>query len=440
MKLLLNLILTIISIECLAQNQGNIWYFGEHAGVDFNSGTPIAINGGQTYNSGAYSEGTSSISDDSGNLIMYSNGEKVWNKNHLIMLNGDSLYGNYSSTHSSIIIPQPNSKNNYFLFTVDDVWESDSSYGFRYSVIDLCEDNGNGMVKPNFKNVLLLADSYEKVAAVRHSNGVDYWVIAHKLNTNNYYSFLLNQSGIANPIVSSVGSVSDFGQGQMKFSPNGNKMAVAHNQHWAGPTQFEVFDFDNSTGIFSNPISISTSSYYVYGIEFSPNSSVIYAVFSGPSSALGLKIMQYDLSSGTELTINSSQFTVYQTTWVSLRGLQLGPDNKIYMVGIPNEQYLLSISSPNTLGTGCNLIDNDIYLGGNSGNKTLPTFVAGYSYQNLNFSDCSLAIEDLSLKPQNRTLVRIIDLTGREIEYKSNTLMILVYDDGFKEKVFISEE
>ncbi len=395
MKIVTALTLIFITHVSLSQNEVNIWYFGNHAGVDFNSGTPVAISGGQTYNVYGYSEGTSSLSDEFGNLLMYTNGEVLWNKNHQVMLNGDSLFGNASSTQSSIIIPQPNSKNLYYVFTIDDVWESTTNYGFRYSVVDMCEDNKNGIIISTQKNVLLLDNVYEKLGAVKHSNGIDYWIVTHKLNSNQYYSYLLDQSGISDTVISSIGSTSTFGQGQMKFSPNGQQMAVVHNQHWGGNVEFELFDFNNSTGIFSNPTILSSQSYNVYGIEFSPDNSILYAVYSGfPSGVTTLKIVQFDLSSGNQTTINNSQLTVYQNNTISLRGLQLGPDNKIYMVAIPNDNYLLSINDPDILGAGCNIQDNAVFLNGNTGDKSLPTFVAGFSYGNINFNSCLVSIDE----------------------------------------------
>lgn len=439
MKQLLTLYTLFVLFTVTAQNQGNVWHFGHHAGVDFSNGSPVAINGGQTFDSLGYSEGITALSDEDGNLLMYSNGETLWNKNHQVMLNGNDLFGNFSSTQSSIIIPQPNSRHIYYLFTVDDVWESSSSYGFRYSVIDLCEDNGNGMVLPELKNIPLLDSAYEKMGAVRHSNGRDFWIVTHKLNTNEYYSFLLDQNGVNNPVISAIGTSSSFGQGQLKFSPDGTKMAVAHNQHFVGDVQFELFDFDPSTGQISNPIGLSTTPYNVYGIEFSPNSSVLYAVYTRVTPTTVLKIVQFDISSGNATDINNSQTDVFQTNAATLRGLQIAPNGKIYMVAIPSTGYLLSINNPNTLGAGCNVVDNDVYLGGENGNMTLPTFVANYSYDNVNFTNCELSINELPEESKQVSLVKIVDLTGRQINYQTNTVMIYIYSNGTMERVFDME-
>jgi tRNA A-37 threonylcarbamoyl transferase component Bud32 len=45
-----------------------------------------------------------------------------------------------------------------------------------------------GNIIINSKNTLLFAPSVEKIAVIKHANGIDYWVIAHGLNNNFYYA------------------------------------------------------------------------------------------------------------------------------------------------------------------------------------------------------------------------------------------------------------
>nr|MBP8668799.1 hypothetical protein [Bacteroidia bacterium] len=73
--------LMIITTDVWGQKESNIWYFGNHAGLDFNSGSPVAItNGGMmTY------DNASAICDSAGNLLFYTDGQMVWNANHQIM-------------------------------------------------------------------------------------------------------------------------------------------------------------------------------------------------------------------------------------------------------------------------------------------------------------------------------------------------------------------
>ena len=99
------LLITVVffSEKATAQGQGNIWYFGNYAGLDFNSGSPVVLNNSAM----SAFEGCSSIADENGNLLFYTDGMTVWNMNHQVMYNGTGLYGNSSSTQSGVIVPLP---------------------------------------------------------------------------------------------------------------------------------------------------------------------------------------------------------------------------------------------------------------------------------------------------------------------------------------------
>ena len=71
----------ISSIFCAsAQNEGNIRYFGYGAGLDFNSGSTVALIDGMLNTS----EGCATISDNSGDLLFYTDGMTVYNRNHIL--------------------------------------------------------------------------------------------------------------------------------------------------------------------------------------------------------------------------------------------------------------------------------------------------------------------------------------------------------------------
>ena len=76
------------------------WYFGNRAGVNFSSGAPVALTNGQIVTT----EGCATISDATGNLLFYTDGVSVWNRNHAVMANGAGLFGHASSTQSAIIV------------------------------------------------------------------------------------------------------------------------------------------------------------------------------------------------------------------------------------------------------------------------------------------------------------------------------------------------
>jgi len=92
-----------------AQGEANNWYFGYNAGLTFSSNPPSALLDGQLNTA----EGCATISDAQGNLLFYTDGMKVYNKNHQVMPNGTGLLGHNSGTQSGVIVPKPGSTTNF---------------------------------------------------------------------------------------------------------------------------------------------------------------------------------------------------------------------------------------------------------------------------------------------------------------------------------------
>ena len=75
------------STGVFAQRTNN-WYFPFRVGLSFSTDPPTELNNGQ--NAGA---GAATISDINGNLLFYSDGIRVYNRNHAVMPNGTDLSG-----------------------------------------------------------------------------------------------------------------------------------------------------------------------------------------------------------------------------------------------------------------------------------------------------------------------------------------------------------
>ncbi len=358
-----------------SEKQTNIWYFGYRAGLDFNSGTPQALSNGQV----STHEGCATMADANGNLLFYTDGTTVWNRNHLIMVNGTGLMGEASSTQAAVTVPHPSDPTLYYIFTVD---YASGTRGLRYSIVDLSLNAGLGGITT--KNILLLASTTEKIGVVRHCNNRDFWIIGHEYNTNRFFVYALTPSGLnTTPNIQSIGMAHDGGTanklGYMKASPNGQKLACAIFYK----NTVNVFDFDNSTGTLSNPINITTPLLNgAYGVEFSKDAQIIYATaLESPA-----KLLQFDLSSNNAATILASRITLAQTVArYEFGSLQMASNGIIYVarrnVSItPYRTFLATINNPSTLGVGASFQDNAIsVLPGGSG-LSLPSFVQGYDY------------------------------------------------------------
>lgn len=368
-KLLVLLILLLfVPHYFLAQKQGNIWYFGQQAGLNFNTTPPTALTDGVI----STSEGCASIADCAGNLLFYTDGITVWDKTHTPMPNGTGLFGHPSSTQSAVIIPQPGNDSIYYIFTA-----SISGNNIYYSVINIHLNGGLGEVTMQ-KNILVLSPGTERVAAIRHANNIDVWIIAPKGGSSDMHAYLLTSSGFtATPVVSSVGAVSL--QGYLKASQDGTKVCEAQMYQAA-----QLFDFDRATGIFSNPVNLTTPIQEAYGVEFSPDGTRLYI-----STHCGKKIYQYDL---TASDINASAIQVSQSTTACLSALQLGPDGKIYVARYPMGDIGI-INNPNALGGACNYVDIGISLNGKVSQAGLPNFIPDFfSHPVIETNDVCLGI------------------------------------------------
>lgn len=372
----------LCSFLVTAQKEANIWYFGEYAGLDFNSGSPVALTDGQLNTL----EGCASIADKNGDLLFYSDGITVWNKNHSVMQNGNGLLGDPSSTHSALIVPMPENGDRYFIFTVDAYAEPN---GLNYSEVDMKIDNGLGAIT-SIKNIQLETPTSEKISAIKHANNVDYWVISHRWESDEFIAYKITKNGVnLSPIVSKVGAYigETLGRapGAIKISPNGKKIAVANAYSWGdNRSNVEAFDFDTATGKLSNPITVDfNGDYYASinyrGIEFSPDSNLLYYSKSHYLTYpnVDYTIYQVNLSAGDEMAIQNSRELIYQNKERATIILQQAIDGKIY-VTVNDNEYLDIINNPNVIGSACNYQLDGVYLNGRKCKAGLPPFIQSY--------------------------------------------------------------
>lgn len=352
--------LVIFAQFSFAQRESNIWHFGAGAGLDFNSCEPVSI-----FSEIVSTEGCTSISNDLGELQFYTEGTKVWNRNHEIMANGTSLLGHRSATQAAMIIKRPGSLTEYYIFTVDEIGKAN---GLMYSTIDMNGDGGLGEVTS--KNTALIAPIVEKIHAVRHTNGEDVWVSVHGSENSNFYSFLVTAAGVESvPVTSTVGQVITGTElatiGGMKFSHDGKKLAIANYEHGVS-----LFDFDASNGLFSNPIEV-TSRKHSYGVEFSKSNNLLYVstAFLDEDN----RLIQYNLQAPS---IPASETVLLDLLFRGRFGsLQMGPDHKIY-VSIAERDYLSVIERPDRRGIACNLVENAFELSSGTAKGGLPLLLS----------------------------------------------------------------
>lgn len=361
-------ILSLSSFAALAQGERDNWYFGKGAGIIFKGDSATATN------SRLFTEeGSATISDAEGNLLFYTNGITVWNQEHRVMPNGNGLMGGKSSTQSALILPKPGSDNIYYIFTTDIQAQSN---GLRYTVVDMAKQEGKGDITS--RNNFLIAPATEKLTAVRHSNNKDWWVIAHRWNSNGYMAFLVNEQGVeTRPVLSMVGTVHGGPNrkaiGYLNASPDGSKLVSAL---WDAESNFEILNFDRSTGTVSDPILLKGFE-EAYGAVFSPDGTKLYGTANGIGGGKA-QVVQFDLKAGGPEAIAKSAVVVGTSQSRRVGALQVGPDGKIYVARQDN-YYLGVINNPNAKGEAANYVDDGFHLGKQKSDLGLPNFAQGLS-------------------------------------------------------------
>jgi len=363
------LLLGFLPIASYSQGkEANIWYFGAKAGVNFNEGSPPGVlTDSQMDVISSGGSGSASMADSSGNLLFYSDGITIWNKNHVFMQNGQNM--GIVSTQGAMIVPFPDNNHLYYYFNF--TWDNPVfQYHFQYSVIDMTLDNGNGGVVADKKGIRLFNNSSMHLSAVHHANGKDIWVLAHGYQNDRYYAFQVSSDSLNPiPVISIAGSIVKMSTGYMKISPNGKRVGTC-TIGGAYPGFFESIYFDNETGLVTDNDIIHKDGGH-YGVEFSPDNTKLY-IQTG-------HLFQYDLNAGTPQEILASEVALSDGGSAG-NALQLGPDGKIYCAisGNVSSYYLSVINSPNEAGLACNFVQDTVYLEGRITNQGLPSFIQSY--------------------------------------------------------------
>jgi len=372
-KIFVFLVIFIIVFSHIIYSQSlqtDVWYFGHYAGLKFISGNPVALSNSQMNTD----EGCSVLSDYSGNLLFYTNGVNVWDKNNNIMPNGTGLSGNVSTTQT-LIVRNPNNCLQYYIFYSSGPYTGGAlDNKAYYSIVDLTLNGGLGDIVASSKNTFLYYPVTEKLTSVHNQNGTDIWIIFHELNSSNFLSYSITSTGLnTTPVISNAGPSHTNMIGYMKSNHKGDKLAAALS--FNGTNRVELYDFNKSTGIVTNPILFNNLN-GAYGLEFSPSDSLLYvSAFWGTNN-----LFQIDLSNNAIQTIATDNSGNY-----GYGALQLGPNGKIYMIR-GQLGYLSVINNPNILGTNCNFINNGFTLAsGTNGILGLPTFDQSLFAYNSNY-------------------------------------------------------
>lgn len=348
------------------------WVFGSNAGLDFSTNPPTATSG---FGINTF-EGCASISDASGNLLFYTDGITVWDGAGTAMITG--LLGDSSSTQSSIIVPDPASPTRYYIFTMDGSSNSAPPFNhFDGILLDL-----SGWTWTPISSLLTLPSNAnlspaEKLTAVQIDGCLGYWVItalqrtptiSDNVGPGMFRVFRVDASGLS--FVGDTNFDHDLQElGYLRGSPDGRRLAIANG----GLGNVLVFPFDNVTGAINVgsvvdipiPLVVPGQRNTVYGVEFSADSNLLYyGSLENGTGVQGGHVFQVDVPSASTASLYLGTIPNGNGRY-AIGALQRGMDGVIY-IAVDNESTLAAITSPNTPGTGCNLVQNYVTLQANS--------------------------------------------------------------------------
>ena len=319
-----------------------------------------------------------SISDRSGQLICYTNGCEIRNREHKLIENGDNInegpaheqycadsLGGYLNDQGVLFLPMPGSDSLYALFHLR--WWSPSSIvkDFLYSIVDASANDGLGRVV--YKNQPLRTDTFTaNVTACRHANGRDWWIVVeenHRFVTlppdgkAKYHFYLLDPDGVHYHGEQKIGRLSSYQSfvGQTCFSPDGTRYASGNIHNGVN-----FFDFDRCTGQLSNPghLDLMADSVVAMGLAFSPNSRYLYVT-------TGLWILQYDMEAADVAAskVNVAQYDGFESQLpTTFFQLDLAPNGKIYGSSHFGTDVLHIIHQPDQPGLACEVEQHGLKL------------------------------------------------------------------------------
>ncbi|WP_420387997.1 gliding motility-associated C-terminal domain-containing protein [Roseivirga sp.] len=319
----------------------NIWYFGNGAGIDFNEEEgldppPRSITEAHAMNAPA---GTSTISDANGDVLFYTNGTSVWNRENGKMPNGSEIGGDSTAVQSVMIIPLPEDETIYYVFTTQEVY-GENSFELKYAIVDMKADNGRGDV--TLKDITLYANNTERLAAFEVGGG--FWLLAHEYGNHTFRSYPITVDGIGNPVLSSAGGIHTYNfantaQTGMKFSADGQRIAVTIAEDTED--YVELFRFDQTTGEvseFEYRIDLNEggpANDEVYDAHFSTGGNKLFVTMNNRSGGSpGGRVLEYRVDSlSTETTRLASRTNIAASSGLNVNfgQIQTGPDGGLYV-------------------------------------------------------------------------------------------------------------
>ncbi len=412
------MVMMIDSISGISQKEDYVWMFGDEpydiilpdralditrgaTNFDFNF-DPVRIY----YDPKRFLDmagGNSSICNKEGVLIAYSNGQVIIDSNNLAI--ADTINYNFNVPRNCNEWEVNNLGNNQLAITTGlTVWQRVLFLPIKEKIY--CVYNSYDYCKLNVQKILYSTIEYDNIThelllkekdriimndtlganlyAIRHGNGVDWWVVTFNLDFTEILVFLVNDNGIYLKNKEKVRERNNFtkGLGQITLSQNGKYLAW--NKSFVLGTNgggISVGDFDRCDGTVLN---IKTKTLNQPGIgsgtAFSSDSRYLYVCNRET-------IYQYDMENSNVLQIEKivaeydgyNHYFEFDTIQPNPIGysvnfclMKLGPDGRIYVFPSTTlNRWISVINNPTEGGVACDVRQHSILMNTNF-TRTVP--------------------------------------------------------------------
>jgi hypothetical protein len=327
-KVYFYIILSFLAIDSiLAQEINNHWQLGT-SDLNFGTNPPTVTT---VANLGQY--GNASISDDYGNLLFYTDGLKIWNKNHQVMVmpssydNTIGVLQGFIQPQPVVIVPHPGNNKQFFVFTTcNSVMIGGSTspgYSYVYYIVDFGDTQYplGKIINPasapppvGYQNILTDGGTgnyiqfdyiFRPITCVKNSTNDGYFLIGQRASSGGqteFFSYKITTSGfnpvpVKSVITNDISYVNPVTEGEfqkntsavIKFSPDNLKMGelVINKTFHKGPNttnssgKFFTLNFNNTTGVFTNFTLVEDNSTAIgasVDFDFSSDSQKVYFV------------------------------------------------------------------------------------------------------------------------------------------------------------------
>jgi len=319
------------------------------------------------------------ISDQNGNLLISSNGCWIANASGDTMLNGTGLNpGTFTDDwddpvsglpipNGNLILPFPGDSSKYILFHQTANYNANlRSTELYYSIIDMNLDSGLGGVI--LKNQIAIQNIFSwGIAACKHANGRDWWIVILRDNTYKIKKILLTQDGIASittQTLDSLGPVPSQMVSVCTFSPDGTKFAYTYGT--AGPNSYHdvrIFNFDRCTGEFTTLgfVPFYNDNSPGFGLSFSSTSKFLY--HSSFHSIYQLNTDTTDIAASIDtVALNDGYYSPYPPFQTDFAFMYLAANGKIYLSSGNGVIDLHYINYPDSAGLACDVQMHSLHL------------------------------------------------------------------------------